>query len=169
MLARVDIEALAGFLAECSRLVYVLQDCRDTHAVAIRGFKNLGNVMPDVDAHFVGKFQPTHGHTESLNNIVKPLRVDSLLEKIRRFVHIGQQDTVNDEALFVFDNDSHFAKLSCESDRSGERFFTGFFCDNNFQQRHAMDRIEKMKTTDFVRAVCTFRHFRHRERRRIGQ
>ena len=129
----------------------------------------MGNVISDVNSHFIGQFHRSHRHAESPDDIVQSLRVDSLLEKVCCFVHVRQQDTVDDEALFVFGNNDHLAKLSCKGDRSGQRFFAVFFCGDDLQQRHAMDRIKKMKPANTFRPVCALGHLRHRQRRRIGK
>ena len=85
----------------------------------------------------------------------------------RRFVHVGQQQPIHEEAGPVVHHDRRLAERLGVGDRRGDRGVAGLLAANHFHQRHLADRVEKVQAAEAVGMLQPVGQLRDRNRRRV--
>ena len=125
---------------------------RHTHALAVGVFQHFRHFVTDIEADLIDERQRSHRHAELLQQPIDPLNIDAFLEHPRGLNQVRQQNAVDQEAGAIADHHRCLAEPSDQFGGGDNRLARGSPTSNDLNQRHAIDRIEKVQSHEALRS-----------------
>ena len=110
----------------------------------------------DVDPHFVDEAEGTHGHPEIQGRRVHLFDARSVGDEPAGFVQVGTEDPVDEESGTVPNDDGNLPEPRGESVNGRDGRVTRRAPAHDLHQRHPVDRVEEVETTEVLRSFKGF-------------
>ena len=142
--ATVEVESFAALFAEQLVGDHLAKHARRLHPVAELAREIGGDMVADIQSHFVDQPQRPHRHSEIQHALVDVLDARAALEQPAGLDEVRHEDAVHEKAGAVLAHDGELADLLHELHCAPHHVQGGLPPDDDLDELHLVNRIEEM-------------------------